>query len=266
MTDDGTLGERGSIVDALPDTVERSGAEVVYAAGRPGLAAGRRRVRAEPASCPAQVAVEERMGCGYGLCHTCVGPGRAQGRHRLRPRARVRGRPGVQPGARAVGPLALGAATDAADTAGLVGLPRVRWTHGAQRSARSPSTSAGLMLPTPVMIAAGCAGTGRELSGLVDLRKVGAVVSRSITLESRPGSAHAADRRDRRRASSGRRGCRTRASTRSSPTELPRLARRRGARGRLDRRRLARGVRSADRRAAGTPGGLGDRGLPLRAG
>ena len=42
---------------------------------------------------------------------------------------------------------------------------------------------AGLVLPTPVMVASGCAGTGRELGGLVDLRKVGAVVSRSITLE-----------------------------------------------------------------------------------
>src|SRR5918995_4503583 len=47
---------------------------------------------------------------------------------------------------------------------------------------------AGLVLPTPVLIAAGCAGTGRELSGLVDLRKVGGLVSRSITLEARKGS------------------------------------------------------------------------------
>jgi dihydroorotate dehydrogenase (NAD+) catalytic subunit len=39
----------------------------------------------------------------------------------------------------------------------------------------------GLVVPTPVMIASGCAGTGRELSGLVELRKVGAVVSRTIT-------------------------------------------------------------------------------------
>lgn len=47
---------------------------------------------------------------------------------------------------------------------------------------------AGLVLPTPVLIASGCAGTGRELSGLVDLRKVGGLVSRSITLEARKGS------------------------------------------------------------------------------
>jgi dihydroorotate dehydrogenase (NAD+) catalytic subunit len=47
---------------------------------------------------------------------------------------------------------------------------------------------AGLVLPTPVLIASGCAGTGRELSGLVDLKKVGGVVSRSITLEPRKGA------------------------------------------------------------------------------
>ena len=73
MTDDGTLGERGSIIDALPGAMERCGAEVVYAAGRPAV------LRAVAAFCrtrklPAQVAVEERMGCGYGLCGTCAVP------------------------------------------------------------------------------------------------------------------------------------------------------------------------------------------------
>lgn len=47
---------------------------------------------------------------------------------------------------------------------------------------------AGLVLPTPVMVAAGCSGTGRELAGLVDLRKVGALVSRSVTVLPRKGS------------------------------------------------------------------------------
>jgi dihydroorotate dehydrogenase (NAD+) catalytic subunit len=46
----------------------------------------------------------------------------------------------------------------------------------------------GLVLPTPVMIAAGCAGTGRELSGLVDLRKVGGLVSRTITVHELAGA------------------------------------------------------------------------------
>jgi dihydroorotate dehydrogenase (NAD+) catalytic subunit len=45
----------------------------------------------------------------------------------------------------------------------------------------------GLVLSTPVMIASGCAGTGRELAGLVDTRRIGAIVTRSITLRPRRG-------------------------------------------------------------------------------
>jgi dihydroorotate dehydrogenase electron transfer subunit len=73
VTDDGTLGERGSVLDVLPDALDRGASQVVYAAGSPTL------LRAVAAMCrerklPAQVAVEERMGCGYGLCGTCAVP------------------------------------------------------------------------------------------------------------------------------------------------------------------------------------------------
>ncbi len=46
-----------------------------------------------------------------------------------------------------------------------------------------------LHLSTPVVIASGCAGTGRELSGLVDLHKVGGLVSRTITVLPRKGAS-----------------------------------------------------------------------------
>lgn len=46
----------------------------------------------------------------------------------------------------------------------------------------------GLVLPTPVMVASGCAGTGRELGALTDMHKVGGVVSRSITVQARKGT------------------------------------------------------------------------------
>jgi dihydroorotate dehydrogenase (NAD+) catalytic subunit len=46
----------------------------------------------------------------------------------------------------------------------------------------------GLRMSTPVMIAAGCAGTGRELTGLVDQRRIGAIVSRTITVVPRGGA------------------------------------------------------------------------------
>jgi dihydroorotate dehydrogenase electron transfer subunit len=73
MTTDGSLGERGGVLDALPNAIARADAEVVYAvAPAPTL-------KAIAAFCrmhrlPAQVAIEERMGCGFGLCNTCIVP------------------------------------------------------------------------------------------------------------------------------------------------------------------------------------------------
>jgi dihydroorotate dehydrogenase (NAD+) catalytic subunit len=40
----------------------------------------------------------------------------------------------------------------------------------------------GVRLPTPVLGASGCFGTGQELSGIVDLRKVGGIITKSVTL------------------------------------------------------------------------------------
>lgn len=45
----------------------------------------------------------------------------------------------------------------------------------------------GVVLPLPVLAAAGCLGTGREAT-LVDLHRLGGVVTRSLTLEPRRGS------------------------------------------------------------------------------
>lgn len=45
----------------------------------------------------------------------------------------------------------------------------------------------GLALANPVMVAAGCAGAGRELAPYVDLAALGALVTRSVTLDPRAG-------------------------------------------------------------------------------
>lgn len=73
VTDDGSLGERGTVVDALAEAVERTNTEVLYAAAPAGTL---RRIAeiCRERKIPAQVAIEERMGCGFGLCHTCVVP------------------------------------------------------------------------------------------------------------------------------------------------------------------------------------------------
>lgn len=50
------------------------------------------------------------------------------------------------------------------------------------------TTVAGLVLASPVLVASGCAGTGRELAGYAPLSTYGAVVTRSITRDPRPGA------------------------------------------------------------------------------
>ena len=72
-TADGSMGERGTVVDLLPEVAETSGTQVIYAAGR------RATLRKIAEFCaerriPSQMAVEEQMGCGMGQCFTCVVP------------------------------------------------------------------------------------------------------------------------------------------------------------------------------------------------
>jgi dihydroorotate dehydrogenase electron transfer subunit len=76
-TDDGSAGRRGLVTDPLPELLAATGAERVYACGpMPMLAAVSRVAAAAGVAC--QVAVEEQMACGTGICFSCVlpvGPG-----------------------------------------------------------------------------------------------------------------------------------------------------------------------------------------------
>ncbi|MCW2622477.1 MAG: dihydroorotate oxidase electron transfer subunit [Frankiales bacterium] len=72
-TDDGSVGERGRVSDVLPGVLEKSRSDVVYACGPMAML----RAVAEQATAfgiPSQVAVEESMACGIGVCMTCVLP------------------------------------------------------------------------------------------------------------------------------------------------------------------------------------------------
>ena len=76
-TDDGSAGRRGLVTDPLPDLLARTGAGRVYACGpMPMLAAVSRGAAA--AGVPCQVAVEEQMACGTGICFSCVLPVRPE--------------------------------------------------------------------------------------------------------------------------------------------------------------------------------------------
>ncbi len=72
-TEDGTMGERGRVTGVLDALLERTGSQVVYACGpNPMLRAVAERCR--DLQIPCQVAVEEMMACGLGVCWTCVVP------------------------------------------------------------------------------------------------------------------------------------------------------------------------------------------------
>jgi dihydroorotate dehydrogenase electron transfer subunit len=82
-TDDGSAGERGVVTDVLPRIISRINAEVVYACGPMPMLRAVGEV-AKQKAIRAQVAVEESMACGIGVCMTCVLPVRgADGKSRF---------------------------------------------------------------------------------------------------------------------------------------------------------------------------------------
>jgi dihydroorotate dehydrogenase electron transfer subunit len=72
-TDDGSAGRRGLVTDPLPELLAGTGAEGVYACGPMPMLAALSRMTAA-AGVPCQVAVEEQMACGTGICFSCVVP------------------------------------------------------------------------------------------------------------------------------------------------------------------------------------------------
>ena len=76
-TDDGSYGEQGRVSDVLPEVIERTHAEVIYACGPMAMLQAVTQVGSEAyggVGIPVRVAVEESMACGVGVCMTCVLP------------------------------------------------------------------------------------------------------------------------------------------------------------------------------------------------
>ena len=72
-TDDGSTGVKGWVSDVLPTVIRRSHAGVVYGCGPMAMLRSITEV-ATAEGATAQVAVEESMACGVGVCMTCVMP------------------------------------------------------------------------------------------------------------------------------------------------------------------------------------------------
>ena len=72
-TEDGSLGARGVVTDMMGHIIHEARTYVIYACGPMGML---RQVTslARRYDIPVQVAVEEKMACGIGVCMTCVLP------------------------------------------------------------------------------------------------------------------------------------------------------------------------------------------------
>ena len=76
-TEDGSAGERGRVTDVMDRVMETAGTGVVYACGPMPMLAAVSAI-AKRRGVPCQVAVEEAMACGVGVCWTCVVPYKAR--------------------------------------------------------------------------------------------------------------------------------------------------------------------------------------------
>ncbi|MBW3663990.1 MAG: dihydroorotate dehydrogenase electron transfer subunit [Actinobacteria bacterium] len=82
-TEDGSLGVEGLVTDAMDDVIAATGTRVIYGCGpMPMLRAVS--LRAKERGIPCQIAVEEHMACGVGVCWTCVIPIRSAKTGQLR--------------------------------------------------------------------------------------------------------------------------------------------------------------------------------------
>jgi dihydroorotate dehydrogenase electron transfer subunit len=72
-TQDGSLGVRGIVTDLLGQVIQDARTDVIYACG-PMAMLRQVTALARRYDIPVQVAVEEAMACGFGVCMTCVLP------------------------------------------------------------------------------------------------------------------------------------------------------------------------------------------------
>lgn len=89
-TEDGSMGVEGRVTDVMDDVIASGNTDVVYACGPNAMLAAVTAV-ARRHELPCQVAVEEHMACGVGVCWTCVMPIRGRDGHVRNRRACIDG-------------------------------------------------------------------------------------------------------------------------------------------------------------------------------
>ena len=195
ITDDGSLGHRGWSPTCCPTSIG-TGAGVVYGCGPMGMLRSITAVAAAEGAV-AQVAVEESMACGVGVCMTCVMPVRGNDGVTRMVRSCVEDRSSEVTGSAGMPSRTAGAASRRTRSVprrrgrplmGVFGSTRVSSaiTHpghsasdaadaaAARAAEAAPAVDmsvdlAGAVLPSPMMTASGYAANGRELHRFFDV-------------------------------------------------------------------------------------------------
>ncbi|MCL2629716.1 MAG: FAD-binding oxidoreductase [Alphaproteobacteria bacterium] len=174
MTEDGSFGDRGLVTDKLKELIclgEKIGK--IFACGPVGMMKAVYDI-AKEFNVPCEFALEAEMGCGYGVCKSCT----------------CMGSDGQPVSICKDGPVLAG---DAIDWAYLKDKEdfkkRIEVKSPSEESEEKPAANfLNDFLPNPYVAASGCVGFGLEQEGLTDMTKFGAIMTKGITMNPRPGN------------------------------------------------------------------------------
>ena len=153
-TEDGSVGTKGNVLDAIRE--QNLTADVIYACGpTPMLRAIKEYAAEKGIKC--YISLEEKMACGIGACLACVCQSKDVDHQQC---------------------------TQQAD---LQGWSRI-FSRGGRIMRQMAVNLAGVELKNPVMTASGTFGSGAEYGEMVDLNKLGAVVTKGVANVPWPGN------------------------------------------------------------------------------
>ncbi len=172
VSEDGTAGEQGLVTAPLKRLLEEEAppTTVVACGPEPMLAAVRQLCARYNADCYVQL--ESLMACGTGLCQGCAVPMVSDGYQLVcKDGPLFRAEELVWPLPATPRPL------------------RIEVARSAPAPSESLTTDLGsLRLKTPILVASGTAGYGEELQAAGGLAGVGAIITKTVTLEPRAGN------------------------------------------------------------------------------
>ena len=162
-TEDGSAGVKGNVMDAVRE--DHLEADVIFACGPAPMLRAIKAYGLEK-GIPCWISMEEKMACGVGACLACVCQSTEVDGHSHVHNKRIC----------KDGPVFLSTESE------------LEVTRGGERARKTRVNLAGVELKNPVMTASGTFGSGAEYSEFVDLKELGAVVTKGVANVPWPGN------------------------------------------------------------------------------